>query len=134
MVAQGLLDVIEKSSQLDKTENTEPGIWCIRFYFVSSRSEADWVEGVLFDVLEGWHVVPASEFFTFLRGVLTVLATGWNPVATEDTLLVSVDVTGAGDSTFGSVLVVDIGWVLCPTFVLGERFVANDLGDFVLLR
>lgn len=36
MDAQGLLDVIEKSSQLDDTENTEPAIWCIRFYILES--------------------------------------------------------------------------------------------------
>jgi hypothetical protein len=32
MDAQGLLDVIEKSSQLDKAEDTEPAIWSVRFY------------------------------------------------------------------------------------------------------
>ena len=41
MDAQGLLDVIEKRSQLDDAEDTEPAIWSVRFYFVSSRSEAD---------------------------------------------------------------------------------------------
>jgi hypothetical protein len=36
MDAQGLLDVIEKRSQLDDAEDTEPGIWCVRFYFLKS--------------------------------------------------------------------------------------------------
>jgi hypothetical protein len=39
--AQGLLKVIEKSSQLDDAKDAEPAIWCIRLYFISSRSEAD---------------------------------------------------------------------------------------------
>jgi hypothetical protein len=36
MDAQGLLDVIEKRSQLDKAEDTEPAIGVVRFYFLKS--------------------------------------------------------------------------------------------------
>jgi hypothetical protein len=39
--AQGLLKVIERSSQLDDAEDAEPAIRMIRLYLISSRSEAD---------------------------------------------------------------------------------------------
>ena len=66
MDAQGLLDVIEKRSQLDKAEDTEPAIGVVRFYVVAYGSWAAGVEGPFFDIFEVRYVVPAREFVLFL--------------------------------------------------------------------
>ena len=98
------------------------------FDFVSSWGIADAIERVLFDVFVTWHVVPACEFVLFL---CRVVVSGWDPEATEDSLLVSVDVTSAGDGTFRCVLEVALYLELLLTFFFVEGFVAEACSNFL---
>jgi hypothetical protein len=63
-----------------------------------------------------------------------VVATGWDPVALEDSSLGSVDVTSAGDGAFGCVLEVALRLELLLTFFLVEGFVAECVCDEQLFR
>ena len=92
------------------------------FNFVFTWREADTVERPLLDLFIGWDVVPTFKFF---------VSTDRNPVASEDSLLVSVDVTSAGDGTFGCVLEVALCLVLLLTFFFVEGFVAEGCSDFL---
>jgi hypothetical protein len=100
----------------------------IRFDFVSCWGIADTIERVLFDVFVTWYVVPAREFVLLL---CRVVVSGWDPEASEDSLLVSVDVTSAGDGTFRCVLEVALCLVLLLTFFFIEGFVAEGCSDFL---
>ena len=99
-------------------------IW---FDFVSCWG-AGITERVLFDVFVAWYVVPARELVLFL---CRVVVSGWDPEATEDSLLVSVDVTSAGDGSFGCVLEVALCLVLLLPFFFVEGFVAETCNDFL---
>jgi len=99
-------------------------IW---FDFVSCWG-AGITERVLFDVFVTGYVVPACEFVLLL---CRVVVSGWDPEASEDSLLVSVDVTSAGDGSFGCVLEVALCLVLLLTFFFVEGFVAEGCSDFL---
>jgi hypothetical protein len=100
----------------------------IRFYFVTSRGEADTIERILFDVFVGWDVVPTREFVLFL---CRVIVSGWNPIAAEDSLFVSVDVTSAGDCSLWCVLEVALCLELLLPFFFIEGFVTEGSSDFL---
>ena len=99
-------------------------IW---FDFVSCWG-AGITERVLFDVFVAWYVVPAREFVLLLFGVVV---SGWDPETSEDSLLVSVDVTSAGDGSFRCVLEVTLCLVLLLPFFFVEGFVAESCSDFL---
>jgi hypothetical protein len=108
--------------RLDQAENPKPGIWVVWFDLVFTWSEADAVERPLLDLFVGWDVIPSFEIFVAVDG---------HPVAPEDSTLVSVDVTSAGDGAFGCVLEVALCLELLLTFLLVEGFVPEGGSDFL---
>jgi hypothetical protein len=98
----------------------------IRFYVVSCRCWTAGVEGPFFDVFEVWHFVPTGEILLFFGRIITA---HWDPKTLEYSKSVLVDVSCAGDGTFGCILEVNVGWVLLSAFVIGDGFVANDFGN-----
>jgi hypothetical protein len=92
------------------------------FDFVVTWREADAVERPLFDLFVGWNVIPSFEIFVAVDG---------HPIAPEDSTLVSVDVTSAGDGAFGCVLEVALCLVLLLTFFLVEGFVSEGGSNFL---
>jgi len=99
----------------------------IAFDFVSCWG-ASITERVLFNVFVAGYVVPACELVLFL---CRVVVSGWDPEASEDSLLVSVDVTSAGDGTFGCVLEVALCLLLLLPFFFVEGFVSEGCSDFL---
>ena len=93
----------------------------VRFDFVFTWREADAVERPLLNLFVGWDVVPTFEFFVSIDG---------DPVTSEDSLLVSVDVASAGDGAFRCVLEVALCLVLLLPFFLVEGFVPEGGSDF----
>ena len=84
---------------LNQSENPKPAVGMVGFDFLFTWREADTVEGPLLDFFVGWDVVPTFEF---------LISVHWDPVASEDALLVAIDVAGARDGTFGSVLEITV--------------------------
>jgi hypothetical protein len=99
----------------------------IMFDFVTRRGRAARVKGPLFDVFKVWDIVPSCKFVVILGGIVASL---WSPEATQDSLLVAVDISDVRDCWRS--FVGDFDRVLLTPFLFGEGFVAKGLTDELL--